>query len=187
MRLNKSAVKIRAGFTLIEVLMAVLLIAILATIAITQFTNFARDSRNAATKANLGILRNAIQRHFGTMRIRCNVLNNAYPALADLNANDITGGGSGCTSTTDVPETSDRYFVAGGIPENPWSNKGCVNKRLISANNGGTVFTIGTYSPPLTNEADTECGWVYDVSTGRIKANSDNNTLDRDGMYESAY
>lgn len=188
MRLTKSANQNRSGFTLIEVLMAVLLIAILATIAITQFTNFARDTRNATTKENLGILRNAIQKHFGMMRLRCNNLSNGYPQVDSMNANDITQGTSGCT-TTDVPELTDRYFVAGGIPENPWSEKGCSssNKRIVvDSNLNDSTMNIGTAATTIA-VGGFDCGWIYNAETGRIKANSNNNNTDRDGYTESQY
>lgn len=182
MRQFKRANSKRSGFTLIEVLMAVLLIAILATIAITQFTNFARDTRNAATKENLGILRNAIQKHFATMRLRCGITNSAYPPLASVNGNDITTSATVCT-TTAVPENSDRYFVSGGIPENPWSNSACTNKRLVQADAGATtVMTIGTNIGVMATTAN--CGWVYNVNTGELKANS---ILNGDTANESTY
>lgn len=195
MRLTKSANRNRSGFTLIEVLMAVLLIAILATIAITQFTNFARDTKNASTKENLGILRNAIQKQFGMMRIRCQVsgsLTNAYPDLDDLKNNDITStSSSGCT-TTDIPEAADRYFVSAGIPQNPWSDKGCANKAVVVAAIAGLTgssneMNFGTQIVDANLQAPANCGWVYDETTGRIKANSNRNSEDRDGFYESAY
>jgi len=169
------------GFTLIEVLMAVLLIAILATIAISQFTNFARDTRNAATRENLGILRSAIQKHFGTMRIRCGTLTSAYPPLAALNNNDITDSGTVCT-TTQVPETSDRYFVSGGIPENPWSDAACTvaDRKNVVAAAGGSNMVVGFNATTLVDAGATagtqNCGWIYNVTTGLIKANSENNT-----------
>lgn len=181
MRQFKRANSKRSGFTLIEVLMAVLLIAILATIAITQFTNFARDTRNATTKENLGILRNAIQKHFATMRLRCGITNSAYPPLAAVNGNDITTSATVCT-TTAVPENSDRYFVSGGIPENPWSNSACTNKRLVQNENGSSNMTIGNNIGTMMGTAN--CGWAYNATTGQIKANS---VLNGDTADESSY
>ena len=176
------------GFTLIEVLMAVLLIAILATIAITQFTNFARDTRNAATKENLGILRNAIQKHYGTMRLRCGVTNDMHPTLTALSANDITAdAGTGCVAG-DL-SVSDRYFVAGGLPENPWSGKDCTGAQRRQVQAGTTNMNVGT--PLSAGEAAlnsaVNCGWLYDESTGRIKAATNNNQTDPNGDLESAY
>jgi prepilin-type N-terminal cleavage/methylation domain-containing protein len=192
MRRNRVEIQNRKGFTLIEVLMAVLLIAVLATIAITQFTNFARDTKNAATKQNLGILRNAIQRHFGMMRLRCQVSGanaNSYPALVTLQSNDITAGASPPCTTTDVPETSDRYFVVGGIPQNPWSDKDCTNKAQLlgSLSASENEMNYGVLVPNGNLVATRNCGWIYDVNTGRIKANSNRNNTDRDGYLESQY
>jgi prepilin-type N-terminal cleavage/methylation domain-containing protein len=195
MRKTKAAIQNRTGFTLIEVLMAVLLIAILATIAITQFTNFSRDTKNAATRENLGILRNAIQKHYGTMRIRCEATGtflNKYPALDSLQANDITAGATTPCDTTDLPEAADRYFVAGGLPANPWSDKTCgVNRSAVAANdavdsemNIGVAVVAANLSTTYTTG---NCGWQYDETTGRIKANTNNNGIDRDGRYESSY
>ena len=48
------------GFTLIEVLMAVSLVAILSTIAISAFTDFSRDAKIAVTQDRLTELKRAI-------------------------------------------------------------------------------------------------------------------------------
>ena len=104
------------GFTLIELLLVILIIAILAVIGISQFTNFAQDSRDAATKANLTILRNAIAKMNGIMRVRCNVLTTAFPPITNLRQNDITYGGSPCTfaqlSTVTTAASNDLVFIS---------------------------------------------------------------------------
>ena len=96
--LNKLGQK---GFTLIEVLMAVLIIVILAVVGVTQFTNFAADAKNAATKSNLSILRNAIGTMNALERIRCAKTTNVFPDVATLTNNDITGctAGAGTSGT----------------------------------------------------------------------------------------
>jgi prepilin-type N-terminal cleavage/methylation domain-containing protein len=187
-----------SGFTLIELLMAILLIAILALIAITQFTNFSKEAKNVTTKENLGILRNSIQKHFGTMRLRCNVQGNEsdlYPSVNAVNDNDITSGNNSSLCTTnDVEQVADRYFVAGGIPENPWSDKDCtpaerrtVTAYAATANEMNIGQELGTAN--LQTVGSGNCGWVYNEETGRIKANSENNGQypDSEGVYESAY
>jgi prepilin-type N-terminal cleavage/methylation domain-containing protein len=50
----------KSGFTLIEILMTIMLIAILARIAITQFTDFSKDAKIAVTRDNLAALKRAI-------------------------------------------------------------------------------------------------------------------------------
>jgi len=116
------------GFTLIELLLVILIIAILAVIGISQFTNFAQDSRDAATKANLQVLRNAIAKINGIMRLRCNFQGSSFPPIESLRLNDITlptGNYSQCTVALiqrNTASTSDAIFVAtGSIPPNPWS------------------------------------------------------------------
>jgi len=79
------------GFTLIEILMAVLVIVILAVVGITQFSNFAADAKNAATKSNLAILRNAIGTMNALERVRCQKTSVGFPDVGTIQNNDITG------------------------------------------------------------------------------------------------
>ena len=79
------------GFTLIEILMAVLVIVILAVVGITQFSNFAADAKNAATKSNLAILRNAIGTMNALERVRCAKVDVGFPDPGTIQNNDITG------------------------------------------------------------------------------------------------
>jgi prepilin-type N-terminal cleavage/methylation domain-containing protein len=81
----------RAGFTLIEILMAILIIVILAVVGITQFNNFAADAKNAATKSNLAILRNSIGVMNALERVRCSKVIQDFPDIGTLQSNDITG------------------------------------------------------------------------------------------------
>jgi prepilin-type N-terminal cleavage/methylation domain-containing protein len=179
------------GFTLIEVLMALVLVAILATIAIAQFTDFTRDAKNAALKSSLATLRNGIQKQYAQMRMRCGVSNpNQWPELADIQNNDITNTGNSCTTdqipdiggAAHLPGAEDRKFVNGGIPENPWSDPECTaaEKRAIvqAAETGIAENLPGTQEASEVGDAlsgSKSCGWQYDDTTGRIIANSNRN------------
>jgi len=54
------------GFTLIELMIVVAILAVLASIAIPKFTLMVEKSREGATKGNLGTLRAAISLYYGS-------------------------------------------------------------------------------------------------------------------------
>ena len=173
-----------SGFTLIEILMAVLLVAILATIAVTQFTDFSKESKNAAIRESLAVLRAGIQKQYGQMRVRCNLTASEagdYPDVAQIIANDITAAkadasASACT-TTEIAQAADRYFVSGGIPENPWSSSSCTaaERRGVVVSGATPTGEMASGTDIATPVAPAGCGWIYESTTGRIKANSNNN------------
>lgn len=152
------------GFTLIELLMVILLLSILTLIGISQFTNFSKDAKDVTTKANLQILRRGIAAQNAQMRIRCDVVSSSYPPLANLSANDITSGASPCT-TTQVPNAQDRYFVANGLPANPW---GTAQASTVAQCTGGGCADRSVKCVGGAARDGTEDGWCYDVATGDI-------------------
>jgi prepilin-type N-terminal cleavage/methylation domain-containing protein len=186
---RKLSKETQAGFTLIEILMVLILIAILAMAAITQFTNNSIDARNNTTKANLQLLRRAIGNMNGMQRLRCNVSKIAWPNVNALNENDITANMSYCDKehmlavgknvNIDFSSIEDRKFIKGGIPINPWgpgasssanngarkvhlcASDGCSNRAM---NCGGTAL-----------RSVTDDGWCYDENNGEIWANTDRN------------
>jgi len=54
-----------AGFTLIELMIVVAIIGILAAIAIPKFADLIRESKEGATKGNLGSIRSAMSIYYG--------------------------------------------------------------------------------------------------------------------------
>jgi prepilin-type N-terminal cleavage/methylation domain-containing protein len=159
----------KSGFTLIEILMVLLLIAILTALGITQFTNFSTEAKNATVKANLKIMRNAIATQNAQMRLRCNVTSTAWPTLASIVANDITT--SQCT-VAQVPNPADRVFVGGGIPINSWGSTGT---NTIGACSGAACTTKSLECTTAAARTGASDGWCYDVNTGQIWANSSRN------------
>jgi prepilin-type N-terminal cleavage/methylation domain-containing protein len=172
------------GFTLVEILMVVILIAILAAVGVTQFLDFSRESKNAATKANLKILRNAISSQYARMRVSCDVIDTSWPPASAFNNNDLTNGttyngqaGSTPCLTSQITSVSDRIFVSGGIPVNPWSNStaALTLKNMIWATTVTTRATGCNGSGPLGQTAAVAAsavGWCYNTNTGEIWANS---------------
>jgi prepilin-type N-terminal cleavage/methylation domain-containing protein len=162
----------RSGFTLIEILMVILLIAVLALMGITQFQNYSTDAKDATTKSNLQVLRRAIAVQNAQMRLRCNVTTSNPPPLANLQANDITTGASPCT-TTQVSNRQDRAFVSGEIPANPW---GSSQSNTIVASTLSTSAQKATGNCGGTARGASDDGWCYNTTTGEIWANSAHNT-----------
>jgi len=179
-----------SGFTLIEALLAVVLIAIIATVAVTQYTDFTIESKNAATRESLALIRNGIQKQFSQQKLRCGLFaSNAngaagytWPTLNMVNRNDITVDGTPC-DTNEVPNQTDRYFVAGSLPANPWSHPYCTEAERRTVVSYQPIYYINwdpdaqgiNYADSRADETVTsgsrmkKCGWVYDVKNGIIK------------------
>src|ERR1017187_1779215 len=59
--------KMKKGFTLIELMIVVAIIGILAAIAIPQFANLVAKSQEGRCKANLGTIRSALSIYYGDL------------------------------------------------------------------------------------------------------------------------
>jgi prepilin-type N-terminal cleavage/methylation domain-containing protein len=160
------------GFTLIEILMVLLLVAILASVAITQFSNYTPEAKNAALKSDLQVVRQGIAIQFSQERLRCGVTTNAYPPLDTLVANDITGGATPPCTTTQVALSTDRRFTVSGMPPNPW---GPNQASTVVACSGTGCTTKTTSNCAGTARASTDDGWCYNTTTGDFWANSARN------------
>ncbi len=136
----------RHAFTLVEVLIVVVILAILAGTVIPQFTASSDDAKDSAALYNLHTLRAQIElykvQHGGTAPA---LTAGAFPQLTL--ATDATGG-------TGQPGTTYPFgpYLASGIPPNPITGV-------------ATVTVLATIPPSAESGTD---GWLYHAASGQI-------------------
>lgn len=132
------------GFTLIEVLIVVVIMAVLAATIIPQFSASTKDAKESALDFNLHSLRSQIELYKMDH-------NGAYPALTAGSLPQLL------TKTNAAGAAGTEYgpYIIGEIPKNPMNNDNTVVA-------GTGVALIGTGSD----------GWQYDATTGGIWPNN---------------
>jgi len=144
------------GFTLIELVIVVTIVAILAAVTVPAFQNMQKRAKNAAAKAALGAFRTAVQ---------------AY-RMSEIVSGRQSGFGmapsNGCPGfhiyAVDQPGALSPYAMEGGLnPDNPWSHGVVTEGReswviITSAAKGTLVAPVG--------------GWVFDANTCEFWANT---------------
>ncbi len=132
----------RRAFSLIELVIVVVIIGVLAAIAIPRMSSGADGAKNNAVKANLAVLRQAIELHKAEV--------GKYPTVADLE--------DALTGTT----------TASGVTYGPYLRS--VPKLGVGTNADLNAFVAAGANPPTAEVANG--GWQYDATTGDIFANA---------------
>ena len=142
----------RGGFTLIEVLIVVVIMAVLAATIIPQFSTSASDARESNMKFNLQSLRTQLElyklHHGGSYPDGTNNLEQLTKAT------DAAGN----VSTNGLPDSTHTLgpYINGELPAQPISG---LNTVQLDAGAAGT---------PPTATAAPGGGWIYRASTGEI-------------------
>jgi general secretion pathway protein G len=144
--------RLRRAFTLIEVLIVVVILAVLAGIMIQHVVVSTDDAKRSTLVHNLYVLRAQIEmyklNHNGAVP---GLQSNSLPQLTSATNSSGTIGASG-------PNFPFGPYVAGGqFPANPFDQK-------------NTVTSTAVFPPTASTSAG---GWLYHEATGRIAANTD--------------
>ena len=187
---SKSA-KRESGFTLVELLIVAIILAILAAIIVPQFASTTTDATESALRANVTAMRSAIdlyrQQH------------GEYPGVDDATSGTAActglGGTAGTgTGTGDEEQTLEDQLTlysnkAGGtcsiagtlFPFGPYIQDDGLPTNPITDNGAVAISTAGN----LNMTAGDALGWQYDTVTGKFIVNDLND--DSQGVPYSSY
>jgi len=132
----------KKGFTLLELIIVISVLALLVTIVIGRYKSLSKDAKYVQVGSNLVMIRSAIARYYAQ--------NDRYPTLAELQALSKSSG---------IEESQDGKSKIGdfieGIPNTP---------RFRSTSDEVDHEATREVSSSFSGDG----GWVYDENTGII-------------------
>ena len=159
------------GFTLVELIIVIVILGILAALAIPQFVSSTKDAEEATLRADLAVMRNAINLYYHQHSSQYPGAKKVDGSLTDTVAADnpvafIDQLNQYTDKTGKVNAALDRAlypfgaFLATGIPTNPVNGLA-----TVSVVTNATGFTVA--------DTDGSTGWLFSKVTGEIVANDD--------------
>lgn len=174
--------KSNAGFTLVELLIVAIMLAILAAIVVPQFANTTTEGEEAALKADLAGIRSALELY--------RQQHGSYPGIVAASGGSCTGGnaGTGAVNTVDaVVEQLTLYTNAAGqacdlpvgtnFPYGPYLKETSLPENPVT-DSAAVVYVAPTAATAgsLSMTADVVGGgWKYDPTSGKFIANDTSN------------
>lgn len=153
----------REGFTLVELLIVVIILAILAAIVVPQFATSTDDAKDAALDSTLANIRDVVDLYFAqhgeypaALPDGKSAANTEAALLSQLSL--YTDGDGGSTATKDAAHPYGPYLKLSRVPLEPMTNS-----RVIAIINIGSLNMVADAGDPG--------GWKYDSVTGKIIAN----------------
>ncbi len=146
----------RAGFTLVEVMIVVVILGILTATVLPQFAKSTRDAKETSTIQNLQMMRHQIQfyktQHDGVLPAEGTTTPATF--VSQLSEKTTLAG------VVDAVNGSFGPYILGQLPPNAYKSS-----REVTVTTGALV--AGDYDGSGTH------GWAYSSSTGEIRANID--------------
>ncbi|MFN0132119.1 MAG: type II secretion system protein [Phycisphaerales bacterium] len=131
------------GFTLIELIAVIVVLAILSGVAIPKYFDYSSNAKASATKGVLGGVRSGIANFYANSAVSGTA---AYPTLVELQ-----------TTGTVMQEP---------LPANPYLSGADASVATV------IVAGTWASTPPVETVGSKTGGWRYDASAGRFWANS---------------
>ncbi len=181
---------VQAGFTLVELLIVVIILAVLAAVVIPQFASSTVEARESALDANLSAMRGAIELYRAQHGVYPGAVTAAGgPCAPGTPGTGIATGGSGVTASQALIDQMAQYSNATGqscsantalaFRFGPYLRKGIPNDPFTGTGSAvATIRTVGV-GTPLVPGAVGNGGWAYDTISGQIIM--DSSTVDSRG------
>lgn len=161
------------GFSLVELLIVVIILAILAAIVVPQFANTANDARGSATESSLAGMRSAVELY--------RQQHTTYPGDIAATGGSCPAGSAAGTGAADTNQAFidqlTRYTSITGqacTGTDPTFNLGPY-VRAIPVNTENNLATVQILTGAVLGAlpaADNSHGWMFNVVTGEMAADS---------------
>lgn len=171
--MSKRVIREQHGFTLVELLIVVIILAILAAIVVPQFSSPTEEARVSSLDATLGNVRAAIDLYYQQ--------HGHYPSAVAASGGTCTGGtaGAGAADTeaafldqlafyTNAAGQACSLKLSGAFPYGPY-----LKKRSLSANpltQSSKLVIVKDGNLVMSGNSSTAGGWKLDNVTGRFIA-----------------
>ena len=183
----------RSGFTLVELLIVVIILAVLAAIVVPQFSSSTGEAKEAALRSTLLEMRNSVELYFhqhngtypghkdttgGNVNSTAANVNAAFLAQLTLYS-DIDGKTAVARDLAATPPIKyGPYLKRTTLPTNPIDDSSTVTYVIAGAVNAGNL------DQPAVAPVAGSVGWWFDVISGKFIANSPDTGIDGTAIYQ---
>lgn len=172
-----SVLKNKKGFTLVELLVVVIILAVLAAIVIPQLRSSSQDAKLSALDTDLSSLRSSIELYYhqhnsaypGVIKQHIGV---AHTSTEDAFVKQLTYCSDLAGNTTDTCDTTTyKYgpYLKKGVPKNPLPNSATTTGAQAAAVNIDSVTAALGEAAAIDATAK---GWFFVTQTGEFFANN---------------